>query len=115
MYPIKQNNQSSTTMTKMTINNSVLEELHSFDISTGGSYPFISISVNEEEVAHIDIVPGLSVHYYDVMPGFVIDGEEYDATTVEIVTHMDGKYDYVQILDMAGHELHCHEGKKVAS
>lgn len=115
MNTFKSTSTTVTTMSKMTINNPALEELHSFDISTGGSYPFISISVNEEEVAHIDIVPGLSVHYYDVMPGFVIDGEEYDATTVEIVTHMDGKYDYVQILDMAGHELHCHEGKKVAS
>lgn len=114
MNTFKSTSTTVTTMSKMTIDNPALEELHSFHILTGGTHPFVSISLNEAEVTHIDIVPGLSVYHFEVMPGFVIDGKKYVAATVEIVTHMDGRYDYVQILDMEGKEMHCHEAKKVA-
>lgn len=115
MYQIKQNDQINSMMTEVSINNAPLEKIHTFHIMSGGKYPFVSVSVNGEEIDHIEIKEGMSMYQYIVMPAFKADGKMYKDTYVEIVVHVDGKYDYVQILDMEGQEMHCHEMKKVVS
>lgn len=115
MYSNKQTNQGNSMMTEMTINNAPLGMLHTFSIMSGDRYPFVSISVNGEEVGHIDIEEGLSIHRYVVMPAFKAAGKSFTDTFVELVVHVDGRYDYVQICDMHGNEMHCHEMKKVVS
>ena len=74
------------------------DECHELHVLSGGKYPFVSICKNGEEVYVIEISPGYRVYHYTIVPVFHAAGVDISAQIIEIVTHFNGKYDYVEIL-----------------
>lgn len=109
MKLLKNMHRSEPIMSACAIRIGALDETHEVNVLTGGSYPFISIVKDDEEVGVVDIVPGYNVYRYTVMPAFRAAGVEVEATVIEIITHIGGSYEYVQVLDPDGEELLCHD------